>query len=233
MGECVVHHTSNAVKLRKQEHSIVPCFTLSHGVLCQSAEYNSHLHRTLLELVTDSIQVSIIILNGDLQVQLNNDAIVNASTTSSDNVWGHVVVTLENTTQTSLNVSFFVDSMQQDTSVELLDTFPTRLASVTAGSNFSGLLQDVGIYLPALSANGLNPEVADHVPQCLCYPNDIGMTDSCSTSICTGTMGENRYNYTPICKLVEIMTCSILKYTYDEWCSPVLVMQEALTMHAV
>lgn len=156
--------------------------------------------------MTDSIQVSIIILNGYLQVQLNNDTVMNASNASLDNVWGHIVVTLENTTQTSLNVSFFVDSMQQGTSVELLNTFPTRLTSVTAGSNFSGSLQDVGIYLPALSANGLNPEVADLVPQCLCYPNDIGMTESCSTSICTGTMEENRYNYTPTCKLVEIMT---------------------------
>ena len=152
------------------------------------------MYRTLLELVTDSVQVSIELLNGALQLHFNTDTVVDASTTSSESVWSHVVVTLENTTQASLNVSFFVDSVQQGTSVELPNTYPTSLSSVAAGGDYSGLLQDIGIYLPALSATDLDPESADQLPQCLCYPNGIDVTDSCNTSFCTGTM-ESRYDY--------------------------------------
>ena len=153
------------------------------------------LHSTLLKLVTDSFEVSLALLNDVVRVSIGSNTVMTASSTSSDGSWSHVVITLENLTQSSaqpsLNISVYIDDAQEGTSVEVPYTFPASLVSITAGSNYTGFLQDAGLYSPALSEQYLEPEPAESIPQCLCYPDDISSTDP---SDCTGSTMEDRYN---------------------------------------
>ena len=92
------------------------------------------LHRTLLELVTNEVEVSIVLLDGALQVRIGMDPVVNASTASLD--WTHVVVILEDTavggsgdnwiTPKTLQISMYVDGVKESTSVDAF--FPTSFS---------------------------------------------------------------------------------------------------------
>ena len=142
--------------------------------------------------MTDSVTVSVELLNSRVQI-LVNDVLLIASSVSSDSDWNHVVLTFENTTtssQMSLSITLFINGTQEGEPVTFLNEFPATLQSVSLGSNYTGLLKDVGLYLPALSATDLDPKPADFIPQCLCYPDSISTTDS---SLCTGTTTNNRY----------------------------------------
>ena len=148
-----------------------------------------------MELETDSVRVSVALLNGVLQVVLGNDTPVVASTTSEDNVWNHIVVTLENTTtpsQDSLNISIYINGTLDGTPVISLGTFPASLQSVSIGDGYTGSLKDVGLYSPALNEADLEPAPADFISQCLCYPGTISTTDP---ALCTGNTENNRYVY--------------------------------------
>ena len=152
------------------------------------------LHRTLLELVTNEVEVSIVLLDGALQVRIGMDPVVNASTASLD--WTHVVVILEDTavggsgdnwiTPKTLQISMYVDGVKESTSVDTF--FPTSLSSATMGNGYTGFLQDVGIFLPALTENEIDPESAVFLPQCLCY---LDATNT-SAAVCNSTL-EDRY----------------------------------------
>ena len=151
------------------------------------------IFRTLLELETDSVGVSLVLVNGVVQVVLGNNTLIVASSVSPDNDWNHIILTFENTTltsQMSLNLSLFINSTQEGTAVASLNTFPTTLQSATVGNGYTGLLKDVGIYQPALSTDNLDPTPADFIPQCLCYPDSI----STDTSSCIGTTTHDRYD---------------------------------------
>lgn len=141
------------------------------------------MYRTLIELGTDSIQVSVVLLDDVLRVHLGTDPVMNISTISIDGVWTRIVITfkLEDSEQTSMQISLYIDN-ENATSVEPIDyNFPSSLQNITVGREYSGFLQDFGIYLPALNESQLD--------QCLCYPNGIGNID---TSVCSNAL-ESRY----------------------------------------
>ena len=137
--------------------------------------------------------MSIALLDGVPQIMLGTDTLIVAS---SDSVWNYLVVSVENITtasQSSVNVSVYLNDVLDSYSVESL-TFPTSVQSATIGSGFTGSLKDMGIYVPALNDADLDPTPANFIPQCLCYPGTISTTD---TSLCDGSTTNNRYNIEP------------------------------------
>ena len=115
---------------------------------------------------------------------VDDSDLVDASIQSPDTGWRHVVATFEDT---AASVTLYIDGVRVGTS-GYQGSFPTSLDSATAGSGYTGLLQDVGIYSPALSDSDLTPEQDAFLSQCLCYPNAISTTDR---SACT--KGTSRY----------------------------------------
>ena len=151
------------------------------------------LIRTLLDLETDSVTVSLSLVDGVPQVTLGTDSVLVAANMSSESVWNHIVVSFENTTTDSLNSLKVLMYLNGDLEGSLAAslTFPTSVRSATIGSGFTGLLKDVGIYVPSLRKADLDPTPANVVPQCLCYPGTISTTN---TSLCNGNT-INRYAY--------------------------------------
>lgn len=132
------------------------------------------------------MNVSIALVQGELSVILEGDTPMVESI--GDSVESRVVVAIENTLQNSLNVSIYVNETLKNTSAASL-TFPTSVLSANIGRDFTGSLNDVGIYVPALTEDDLDPRPAEFIPQCLCYPYSISTTD---TSLCTGSINNNR-----------------------------------------
>lgn len=133
--------------------------------------------------------MSIALVQGELSVILEGDtAMVNFTGILLDSAESRVVVTIENTSQNSLNVSIYVNDTLEDMSTASL-TFPTSVLSANIGRDFTGSLNDVGIYVPALTEDDLDPRPAEFIPQCLCYPDSISTTN---TSLCTGSINNNR-----------------------------------------
>ena len=122
--------------------------------------------------------------------------IFSTSNAVSENAWTQLVITFQNTTseagitaENSIAVDFFVNGTNSDNQSLSID-FPTMVSSVELGSEYSGALQDVGLYLPSLISDVLDPETADFLPQCLCYPEDIYSADP---SLCdSGSVQQNR-----------------------------------------
>ena len=144
---------------------------------------HSNTFRTLLELVTDTIQLSVLLLDGVPGVAMNATQILSASTSSESDVWTHLLITFQNNTddtevvsQDSALLQFYVDGVKADNESLQLD-FPTSITSASLGNGYDGALQDIGIYVPSLSEATLDPETADFLPQCLCYPEGINSAD--------------------------------------------------------
>lgn len=178
---------SRALSTITMYHSACLILHLPHSNTC----------RILLELVTDTIQLSVSLLDGVPRVTMNDTQILSASTSSESGVWTHLLITFQiqnNTDETevvsqdSALLDFYVDGAKADNrSLQL--NFPTSITSTSLGNGYEGALQDVGIYLPSLNENTLNPETADFLPQCLCYPEGI---NSANMALC-GTSGlQNR-----------------------------------------
>lgn len=128
--------------------------------------------------------MSIVLLEDVLKVYLGRDPVMNVSTTSIDEEWTRVAITLEDSTeseQSSVRLSLYIDDNEKGTSMESINNFPTNISLITVGIQYFGFLQDFGIYLPALNETELG--------QCLCYPNDIG---NINTTACSNAL-ESRY----------------------------------------
>ena len=99
------------------------------------------------------------------------------------NIWTHLVITFQNTTgpreatqENSVVVNFFINNVKSESTILQMD-FPTAVLSAEIGNGYFGVLQDIGLYLPSLIESDLDPEKADFLSQCLCYPKDIYSTD--------------------------------------------------------
>lgn len=140
----------------------------------------SFIYRTLMELVTNSTRVSIVLLDDVLRVYLGSDPVMNTSIAGE---WTRVAITLESSTeseQSAVKISLYINNTEKGTSMESIN-FPTSILTINAGLQYFGFLQDFGIYLPGLNETELR--------QCLCYPNGIGNID---TSVCSDAL-ESRY----------------------------------------
>lgn len=125
---------------------------------------------------------------------MNTTQILSASNFSEIDMWTRLLITFQNNTDETGVISgdsalldFYVDGVKVDNQSLQLD-FPTRVSSASLGNGYNGALQDIGIYLPSLSEATINPETADFLPQCLCYPEGNYSADM---AFC-GSSGQNR-----------------------------------------